>query len=626
MATGFTFKFNGDTSNFNRKVSTMQSKTLAAVNAMKSAFLSLAPALSVAAIAAWTKEVARAAVELERFSTISGLTVEQMQAIDFVAGTLGLEGEKLADIFKDVNDKFGDFTQNQAGPLKDFFEKVAPKVGLTVEAFKGLNAKDILQLYISSLEKANVSQAEMIFYMEAIASDASALIPLFKDNGKELENLVGRFNETGGAIDELSNKKLANLDRRFNEVMRSIQTESKKALVAIVDAFNGDFNGLLEFIEKWGIRFNVFFAERIDAVLTNLNRFTQTGGAILDGFAKMIGATMATGFETAINSGLRFVEFLQELPLVVGGPLTVAARAFGDMSERIDASNEKIQQGKEYITGYGSTFTSQLSSIWSEQNKVSLAADHINDLYGDRLETLENQYSVEKDILDTIGKQKDEAGKLNEKLQNNLEVSKQTADALDSLFDGLYEGGGGSGGGPDKASAALSQGAASALDNFFDGLYSGANGSPTAAPAAAPASADGDGSSKGGGIVFGRLIPQTDQLANLSERELFTFARTVSNSATRTMRRGNFGFSDIDPNNFPNLTQRRMRNNELNEIAQALSDIIRMQGGQGLNRQYTAEYGGAERLMRDFQNAIQDLKAESSETNNILRTIRSNGR
>jgi len=61
--------------------------------------------------------------------------------------------------------------------MADFFETVAPLVGVTADNFKDLSGPQALQLYVDSLEKANLSQSQMTFFMEAIASDATALLP-----------------------------------------------------------------------------------------------------------------------------------------------------------------------------------------------------------------------------------------------------------------------------------------------------------------------------------------------------------------------------------------------------------------------------------------------------------------
>ncbi|MEN1443859.1 phage tail tape measure protein, partial [Pseudomonas aeruginosa] len=101
----------------------------------------------------------------------------EFQKYALAAETMGVEQDKLADIFKDVNDKAGDFLNTGGGALKDFFDNVAPKVGVTADEFRKLSGPQALGLYVSSLEKAGASQQDMTFYLEAIASDATALLP-----------------------------------------------------------------------------------------------------------------------------------------------------------------------------------------------------------------------------------------------------------------------------------------------------------------------------------------------------------------------------------------------------------------------------------------------------------------
>lgn len=148
----------------------------------KSAAGVLAGVFSVGALSAWVKESALATAQMGRLAELSGTAAEDFQGWAFAAKSVGIEQDKLGDIFKDVQDKVGDFLQTGGGGLADFFENVAPKVGVTAEQFRNLSGPDALGLYVSSLEKANLSQSEMVFYMEAIASDATLLLPLLEGN------------------------------------------------------------------------------------------------------------------------------------------------------------------------------------------------------------------------------------------------------------------------------------------------------------------------------------------------------------------------------------------------------------------------------------------------------------
>ncbi|VVN83766.1 phage tail tape measure protein [Pseudomonas fluorescens] len=142
------------------------------------------------------------AKEISNQASLAGLGTTEFQKYAAAAKTVGVEQDKLSDIFKDTNDKMGDFASTGAGELKDFFENIAPKVGLTAESFKKLNSKDALALYVTSLEKANVSQQEMTFYMEAIANDSTALVPLLRNGGRAFDDLGQAALDAGVVMDE----------------------------------------------------------------------------------------------------------------------------------------------------------------------------------------------------------------------------------------------------------------------------------------------------------------------------------------------------------------------------------------------------------------------------------------
>lgn len=152
---------------------------------------------------------AQTGAQITNLSRNMGTSVGEFQRLAFAAKSVGIEQEKMGDIFRDVQDKIGEFTANGGGPLVDFFENVGSKIGVTIEDFQGLSGPEAMGLYVSSLEKANVSQAEMVTYMEAIASDASLLTPLFANNGAALDDLTSKYDALGIALTDI---EVANLN------------------------------------------------------------------------------------------------------------------------------------------------------------------------------------------------------------------------------------------------------------------------------------------------------------------------------------------------------------------------------------------------------------------------------
>jgi hypothetical protein len=163
----------------------------------------LAAAFSVQAVRA-TFDMAK---NLDNLAAVAGVDVERFQELAIGVRQFGVEQDKLADILKDVNDKFGDYMQTGAGPLADFFENIAPKVGLTAESFAALSSEQKLGAYVKALQDANVSQAEMTFYLEALASDATLLQRAFIDSGAAMQPMIERARSLGLILDEGMVKK-----------------------------------------------------------------------------------------------------------------------------------------------------------------------------------------------------------------------------------------------------------------------------------------------------------------------------------------------------------------------------------------------------------------------------------
>lgn len=156
-------------------------------------------AIGMRAVSSMVQETVRAQVELSNLAVVAGTSEAELSRLAAGARLAGVQQDKLADILKDTQDKLGDFLQTGAGPLADFFEKIAPQVGVTAEQFARLSGPEALKLYVSSLERANLTQAEMVFYMEAIASDSTLLLPLLRNNSKGFDDM-GAAAERFGAV------------------------------------------------------------------------------------------------------------------------------------------------------------------------------------------------------------------------------------------------------------------------------------------------------------------------------------------------------------------------------------------------------------------------------------------
>ena len=227
----------------NKSLSTTEKSMKALTKAAKAFAPILAGAFAIRGIS----RLVDSAAAIKDLANIAGVGVVEFQKLAAAARTVGIEQDKMSDILKDVNDKFGDFFQTGAGPLADFFEQIAPKVNLTADRFKALSGPQALGLYVAALEKANLSQAEMTFFMEAIASDSTALLPLLRNNGQLMRELGDEAENMGRILNEDAVDGAKNLQTEFDNLRTSMGTAIQSALLdnadeilAIVEKFTDE--------------------------------------------------------------------------------------------------------------------------------------------------------------------------------------------------------------------------------------------------------------------------------------------------------------------------------------------------------------------------------------------------
>lgn len=232
------------------------------VNTYGTAIIGIA-ASGATALAGMALQTANQAAELERFALRANTTTQEFQKMAVGAAAFGIEGDKLSDMMKDFNEKLGELTAIGAGGGVDFFEQIAMKTEGTSEAAKKLildmqklSGPEALQLYVNKLEEAGVTQQQMSFYLESMASDMTDLIPLLA-NGGEGMRLYGDMAERAGIImtDETieAAKTLKDqvymLDLQMQGAKNQLMQAVIPAFVDIAEAFFGGSEQGLQFTE-----------------------------------------------------------------------------------------------------------------------------------------------------------------------------------------------------------------------------------------------------------------------------------------------------------------------------------------------------------------------------------------
>lgn len=207
-------------------------------------------------IADLVTDTANYAKEIKNLATLTGVSTDTFQALAYGAKSVGVEQDGLATILEDVNEKFGEILSTGAGPLKDFFDVIAPKVGVTADSFRRLSGPEALQLYVKSLEDAGVNQDQMTFYMKALSDESTKLLPLLRNNGEGMKEMGKKAEDagvimSGKALDDSKkySDELKKLEDQAGETGRSIALDLMPALTGLFKFFNDSadsWNGPIE--------------------------------------------------------------------------------------------------------------------------------------------------------------------------------------------------------------------------------------------------------------------------------------------------------------------------------------------------------------------------------------------
>ncbi|KPX51879.1 phage tail tape measure protein [Pseudomonas amygdali] len=244
----------------------------------------LAAAGSIAGLVALTTSTIDYAKEVKNLSALSNTTVEDFQRMAFGAKTLGVEQDKLGDILKDTNDRVGEFLQRGGGEMSDFFKEIAPKIGVTAGQFANLSGPQALQLYYTSLEKAGLNQQQMTTYMEAMADETTALIPLLRNNGKGFKEWGDQADRAGSVISEFNVNRLVAAGQAISGLKATFSGAANQITIGLLPGIESITKSLQGLSDNGGAKrlgeTISFLAENVDVLVAAL------GGKMAAAFAK----------------------------------------------------------------------------------------------------------------------------------------------------------------------------------------------------------------------------------------------------------------------------------------------------------------------------------------------------
>ena len=336
--------------------------------------------------------------ELKNLAGAANATVAEFQRGAYAANQAGISQEKYGDILKDVNDRVGDFLTTGGGPMVDFFEQVAPKIGITANAFKNLSGPQALQLFVSSLEKANLNQQEMTFYMEAMASDSTLLLPLLRDNGKAMGEQAEAAKALGIGLSEIDVDNALKAQKAISDIGFSMDAATQKVVADFSPAIEvlakdilgvakdtGQLSDTIFTMAKYGAKGIATIGDGLHAIkliVYALDPAFQGLKLAVIGIGNEIRQSIVSAMESVVNS-------IKASGVAIGALNSVMGASFNGAIAKIDEFVKKARMGaditqqmyKDQLALYQSS-----KSNWDQLADPSLLPTNIVDGYLNKLE------------------------------------------------------------------------------------------------------------------------------------------------------------------------------------------------------------------------------------------------
>lgn len=320
-ATGRNIDFKIDLSGIEKSFDTVSTSINSKIKSLGMSIAStLGQSLAIGGLVAFAKQTIDTGNEIDKLAQLVGTTAEKFQYYSKGAEMAGLSLDQFGSMGKDALDKLGEARRGE-GEMMDFFEKIAPKVGVTIDQFKDLSGPDVLQAYYNGLEKANLSHAEIVTYMEQLVDDGSALIPMLQNGGAGFKKW-GDEAKAAGAI--MSADMIANLKTAKENVFKlQLQFQGLQAILVnnitpVITSLSRNFDTIKTVL----VVLAAVIATRLAVQLAILTKEFLIGVAQGMAYQVQLSALQGQAIRTATAMGV-----LRSASALLGGPAGLAMLA-----------------------------------------------------------------------------------------------------------------------------------------------------------------------------------------------------------------------------------------------------------------------------------------------------------
>ena len=214
--------------------------------------------------------------ELDQLAKVTGVGVENLQKWQFAGKAVGIEADKMGDIFRDASEKLGELAATGGGEAKELFEKL----GLDAREFVGVPIDEAILRIGQRLD--GLTKNERNALLEMLASDARELIPLLENDAEAFRKLAAEAEQTGNVLSEGGVAAAVRFRNAWNDLtqrFRGFMTQLTGAMAPALELIVGKFR---DWIDSFGGVENAakavanFILDMVDSGLRGIGQLIQS--------------------------------------------------------------------------------------------------------------------------------------------------------------------------------------------------------------------------------------------------------------------------------------------------------------------------------------------------------------
>lgn len=367
--------------------------------------------VATAALVAYATVQGRAIRETEVMANVAGLSVDEFRQMSFVMGTVGITAEKFGDIMKDTQERIGDFLATGGGPFQDYADVMALTKDEAIslaEEFKTMSGQEVLQAMVTRMNDAGKSTQEMSFALEGMASDATRLIPLLKENGKQAKALGEQFTKIDSPLTDEEREQFKELATNVELARSSFTNFLNNAIAPFLPAINKATQALAEFFATAkrdtdidNIIDNNELIKEVDTI-TELNELEKRSNElILEKKKNLAALSRGRADETGFGKAIARDE-IAALEKVI--ELTKQQRAEVEKNIAEKEKNLDLEASKGNLSGDAVSGTTGADTITGKEG-LQKELEALQDAKMTRLQSLREEREERLEILKTFNEQ-----------------------------------------------------------------------------------------------------------------------------------------------------------------------------------------------------------------------------